>query len=433
MVAATVYPTAGSANVEIGGMAGMHVFSEDSELGVDDSPESHSPSNSVLLGLRVGAFFGSVVGVEGELGLIPTSSRELGYGVTALTYRAHLVAQFRAGDPDARLIPFVVAGGGALGVIASKTQVPTDRRQITEDTDAILYGGVGLKYRGGTSWGVRGDARLVAVPSTDNPQRSPTESKTTLDVEFMVSGYLELDRAKHRPPPPPTPVDDDPDKDGVRGAADKCPEPEDLDGFEDHDGCPDPDNDGDKVVDAVDKCPEAEDIDGFEDGDGCPDPDNDRDQIADASDRCPVVAENVNSYEDEDGCPDTIPRPTLDQILKNFTDRILFEYDKAVLTPDSQRVIGELANLLKTTPEIELLSIEGHSSRDGEARRNEKLSQERAQATADALIASGVEARRLQVLHFGAKIPVAAGTKEAQRRLSRRVEFKVVKFNASAP
>ncbi|MBL9015635.1 MAG: hypothetical protein JNL83_15740 [Myxococcales bacterium] len=49
MLAATVYPTVGSANVEIGGMAGVHVFSEDSELGVDDLPESHSPSNSVLL------------------------------------------------------------------------------------------------------------------------------------------------------------------------------------------------------------------------------------------------------------------------------------------------------------------------------------------------------------------------------------------------
>ncbi|MBL9018659.1 MAG: OmpA family protein, partial [Myxococcales bacterium] len=423
----------GSANVEIGGMAGVHVFSEDSELGVDDLPESHSPSNSVLLGLRVGTFFGHVVGVEGEVGLIPTSSRELGYSVTGLTYRAHLVAQFRAADPDARLIPFVVAGGGALGVIASSPQVETDPRQITKDTDAMLYGGVGLKYRGGTSWGVRGDARLISLPSTDNPQRSPTESKSTLDVELMVSGYLELGRARHRPPLPPKPVDDDPDKDGVRGAADKCPEPEDVDGFEDDDGCPDPDNDGDKVADAVDKCPEREDIDGFEDGDGCPDPDNDHDQIADASDRCPLVAENVNSYEDEDGCPDTIPRPTLDQILKTFTDRILFEYDKAVLTPESNRVIGEVANLLKATPEIELLSIEGHSSRDGEARRNEKLSQERAQATADALIASGVEARRLQVLHFGAKKPVAAETKEAQRRLSRRVEFKVVKFNASAP
>ena len=53
---------------------------------------------------------------------------------------------------------------------------------------------------------------------------------------------------------PPSSVDTD--SDGITDAADKCPsEPEDRDGFEDLDGCPDPDNDGDGVRDAVDKCP----------------------------------------------------------------------------------------------------------------------------------------------------------------------------------
>ena len=48
---------------------------------------------------------------------------------------------------------------------------------------------------------------------------------------------------------------------------DACPDqPEDRDGFEDSDGCPEPDNDGDGVLDGSDSCPEdAEDIDGFED------------------------------------------------------------------------------------------------------------------------------------------------------------------------
>ena len=48
--------------------------------------------------------------------------------------------------------------------------------------------------------------------------------------------------------------------------------PEDLDGFEDDDGCADLDNDEDGVLDEHDKCPdEPEDIDGFEDDDGCHD------------------------------------------------------------------------------------------------------------------------------------------------------------------
>jgi hypothetical protein len=96
------------------------------------------------------------------------------------------------------------------------------------------------------------------------------------------------------------------DQDGIEDTQDQCPaDPEDYDGYEDSDGCPDTDNDGDAIADAVDKCPdEAEDSDGFEDLDGCPDPDNDKDGLPDVSDRCPNEAENLNGFEDEDGCPD---------------------------------------------------------------------------------------------------------------------------------
>src|SRR5581483_3594360 len=48
----------------------------------------------------------------------------------------------------------------------------------------------------------------------------------------------------------------DTDGDGIPDAVDACPnEPEDKDGFEDEDGCPDPDNDGDGIPDKLDKCP----------------------------------------------------------------------------------------------------------------------------------------------------------------------------------
>ena len=98
----------------------------------------------------------------------------------------------------------------------------------------------------------------------------------------------------------------DTDGDGIEGAADQCPtEPEDKDGYEDSDGCPDRDNDLDTIPDAQDKCPgQAEDQDGFEDGDGCPEADNDKDGIPDTGDRCPNEAETKNGYKDDDGCPD---------------------------------------------------------------------------------------------------------------------------------
>jgi outer membrane protein OmpA-like peptidoglycan-associated protein len=96
------------------------------------------------------------------------------------------------------------------------------------------------------------------------------------------------------------------DADGVVGKADLCPKDgEDLDGFQDEDGCPDLDDDADGLADTADRCPqEAEDLDGYQDGDGCPELDNDGDGVADTSDKCPNDPEDRDGFEDEDGCPE---------------------------------------------------------------------------------------------------------------------------------
>lgn len=71
-----------------------------------------------------------------------------------------------------------------------------------------------------------------------------------------------------------TPRDPDTDGDGIPDDEDACPPlPEDFDGFEDDDGCPDPDNDNDLVPDIDDLCPNEEALEGMdEDEDGCTDP-----------------------------------------------------------------------------------------------------------------------------------------------------------------
>ncbi|MCB9681539.1 MAG: OmpA family protein [Alphaproteobacteria bacterium] len=98
----------------------------------------------------------------------------------------------------------------------------------------------------------------------------------------------------------------DTDHDGISDRDDDCPKvPEDLDDFEDEDGCPDTDNDGDGLLDTDDDCPDdAEDDDGFQDTDGCPDVDDDGDGILDGADGCPRMAEDLDGFEDEDGCPE---------------------------------------------------------------------------------------------------------------------------------
>ena len=98
----------------------------------------------------------------------------------------------------------------------------------------------------------------------------------------------------------------DRDNDGIEDSDDSCPtEAEDMDGWEDEDGCPEEDNDQDGRLDGDDPCPnQAEDMDGFEDEDGCPDDDNDADGVRDGFDSCPNDPEDMDGDRDEDGCPD---------------------------------------------------------------------------------------------------------------------------------
>ncbi len=98
----------------------------------------------------------------------------------------------------------------------------------------------------------------------------------------------------------------DNDADGVPDPKDRCRDAaETVDGFQDDDGCPDDDDDGDGVPDEEDECRnEKEDKDGFNDADGCPDPDNDGDGTLDAKDECPLGKEDKDGFRDADGCPD---------------------------------------------------------------------------------------------------------------------------------
>lgn len=113
--------------------------------------------------------------------------------------------------------------------------------------------------------------------------------------------------------------DRDRDGDGILDRADACPKvAEDIDGFQDENGCPDPDNDNDGVPDRQDGAPdEPEDVDRYADADGVPDPDNDEDGILDQDDKCPDQAETRNDHLDDDGCPDEVPDSDGDGLADN--------------------------------------------------------------------------------------------------------------------
>jgi hypothetical protein len=178
----------------------------------------------------------------------------------------------------------------------------------------------------------------------------------------------------------------DHDHDGIADDIDKCPdEPEDKDGFEDEDGCPDYDNDHDGIVDAKDKCPNvAEDRDGFEDEDGCPDPDNDRDGIPDRFDHCPNQPETINGIEDEDGCPDAgAGAVTLAGDHIALAESIAFT-PAGKIAPESFNVLGQLGATLRTHVELAKIRIVAHTLAP------------RAQAVVDWLVQYGIAPARLE-------------------------------------
>jgi outer membrane protein OmpA-like peptidoglycan-associated protein len=233
--------------------------------------------------------------------------------------------------------------------------------------------------------------------------------------------------------PPPNP---DPDGDGILGDADKCPnEPEDFDGFEDTDGCPETDNDQDGLADGTDSCPNnAEDKDGYQDEDGCPDPDNDLDGIVDLSDKCPNEAEVINGNDDDDGCPDEGKRLVLiGQSKLEIQDKVYFANAKADILPKSDPLLDQIAKTLERNPWIKKVRIEGHTDDRGNDAYNLDLSNRRAASVRDALLKRGVGGERLESIGYGETQPIDSNKTVNGRQHNRRVEFVILDQDTNRP
>jgi OmpA-OmpF porin, OOP family len=133
----------------------------------------------------------------------------------------------------------------------------------------------------------------------------------------------------------------DPDNDGVLGKNDLCKDiPEDIDHYQDQDGCPDFDNDNDGIYDNQDLCPDsAEDFDNNRDDDGCPDLDNDNDGVLDVNDLCPSNKETINNFKDDDGCPDEVPTKDVEKKSLKI-DNTLQQKTQAVI-PDTKKAVTD--------------------------------------------------------------------------------------------
>ena len=104
---------------------------------------------------------------------------------------------------------------------------------------------------------------------------------------------------------------------------------------------------------------------------------------------------------------------------------LLFDYDRAELTPVADAEIRTLAKLLLSNP-ASRVEVLGHTDSIGSDGYNRRLSLRRARAVVDQLVAAGVPRQRLVAHGYGRQRPVASNATESGRSLNRRVEFRLI-------
>jgi OOP family OmpA-OmpF porin len=111
---------------------------------------------------------------------------------------------------------------------------------------------------------------------------------------------------------------------------------------------------------------------------------------------------------------------------------IVFETGTAKIKPESEEVLTIVHNFLQDRKDVTLLRIEGHTDDVGEDAKNQTLSEQRALAVGQWLVAKGNDCKRLLPVGFGETRPVADNKTEEGKAQNRRVDFLIAALNGKA-
>lgn len=389
------------------------------------------------LGLRAGFYPLSWLGAEGELGVIPTSTKATDDTATVWTYRLHAVLQY----PAYRIVPFALVGAGGMNMRSTASG-------LGKDSDPELHFGVGVKYAILQNLSARFDFRDNLMQETrSNP--AVKDGDLIQNVEFLLGLSFTLGRTPAESAPPPKDSDGDgfldtqdacpmqpgvapngcpapaapppdADKDGIPDATDPCPnEAEDGAQPAPTDGCPNKDLDGDGFLNDVDKCPNEKGVA----PDGCAVHDKDGDGITDEADKCPDQPETKNGFQDADGCPDELPKEVAK--FAGVIKGIQFDFGKATIRKESNKVLDDAVKVLKQYEDLRI-SVSGHTDNVGDAQKNLELSQARANSVKEYMVSKGIAADRVETRGAGPNEPVADNGTDKGRQENRRIEFKLL-------
>jgi OOP family OmpA-OmpF porin len=150
--------------------------------------------------------------------------------------------------------------------------------------------------------------------------------------------------------------------------------------------------------------------------------DSDGDGIPDHLDKCPFVPGPASL----DGCPPPDTVEEVDYLLKAINDgyvNVYYAFDSAKPLGYSASAIGYVSNFLKRNPGVRV-ELKGYADELGPEDYNMKLSERRAKAVYDVMIAAGIDASRITYKGYGEDTSVDKRSADA-RQLARRVSFEV--------
>ncbi|MFI8621278.1 MULTISPECIES: OmpA family protein [unclassified Marinomonas] len=145
--------------------------------------------------------------------------------------------------------------------------------------------------------------------------------------------------------------------------------------------------------------------------------DDDHDGVINSRDVCPNTP--LGALVTLQGCPEK------SSSVFSMDMQILFKPNKSVVSPRFYGKIQQLANFLMDNPETKV-RIEGHTDNAGEAKINQQLSQDRANAVSEILIDKfRIAPRRVTAVGYGNRKPIASNSTDEGKMKNRRVVAEV--------
>jgi OOP family OmpA-OmpF porin len=146
-------------------------------------------------------------------------------------------------------------------------------------------------------------------------------------------------------------------------------------------------------------------------------------QFKAAAPAAPLDSDGDGVYDNLDQCPDTPEGATVDKRGCWVLTGVKFDTSKWEIKSRYYSILNSVVAILQKNPSIRL-EIEGHTDNRGAADYNQRLSENRAKAVMDYLIARGIASNRLSARGYGFSKPAASNATASGRAQNRRVELR---------